>query len=139
MARMTSRIGALAVAAVVGTLLAGGPASAAPGGGLWNSAGGDRANARYAASESKISPSTVPGLTKKWVLDTGGDVSATPAVDGSRVYVPDWEGNLYAVNKSTGTVVWQTKVSDYTGVARDAARTTPAFSDTVLVIGDKGP
>ncbi len=139
MAKMTSRIGVLAAAAVAGTFLAGGPASAAPGGGLWNSAGGDRANTRYAASESKISPSTAPGLTTKWVLDTGGDVSATPAVDGSRVYVPDWAGNLYAVDKATGVIVWQKKVSDYTGVAGDAARGTPAFTDTALVIGDKGP
>jgi polyvinyl alcohol dehydrogenase (cytochrome) len=123
----------------VGTVLARGTASAGPGGGLWNSAGGDRANTRYAASESKISPSTAPGLTKKWVLDTGGDISATPAADGSRVYVPDWAGNLYAVNTATGATVWQTKVSDYTGVAGDAARTTPAFTDTTLVIGDKGP
>jgi polyvinyl alcohol dehydrogenase (cytochrome) len=139
MARIRSRAGVLLASSLVGALLAAGTASAAPGGGLWNSAGGDRANTRYAASESRISPSTVGSLTTRWVLDTGGDVSATPAVDGSRVYVPDWAGNLYAVNRSTGAVVWQRKVSDYTGVPGDAARTTPAFTDTALVIGDKGP
>ena len=46
-------------------------------------------------------------LTKKWEFTTGGDVSATPAVDGERVYVPDWAGNLYAVDRATGAVVWQ--------------------------------
>lgn len=138
MRSMKSRLAVLVVVGVGWALLTGSAASAAPGGNLWNSAGGDRANTRYAASESKISPSTVGSLTTAWVLATGGDVSATPAVDGSRVYVPDWAGNLYAVNRSTGAVVWQRKVSDYTGVARDAARTTPAFTDTALVIGDKG-
>ncbi len=138
MTRMKARLGSLVVVGVAGSLLIAGSASAASGGSLWNSAGGDRANTRSATSESKISPSTVGDLTRKWELDTGGDVSATPAVDGSRVYVPDWAGNLYAVNRSTGAVVWQKKISDYTGVPRDTARTTPAFTDTALVIGDKG-
>jgi polyvinyl alcohol dehydrogenase (cytochrome) len=139
MGSMRSRLGLLVALGVGWTLLTGASAVATPGGSLWNSAGGDRANTRFAASESRISPSTAADLTPKWVLNTGGDVSATPAVDGNRVYVPDWAGNLYAVDKRTGAVVWHTQVSDYTGVARDAARTTPAFTDTTLVIGDKGP
>ena len=69
-ARMAVAAGAL------GSLLIGGAAAmAAPGGNGWNSAGGDRQNTRYAANESKISPATVGGLTKKWELTTGGDVS----------------------------------------------------------------
>jgi len=80
----------------------------------------------------------VAGLTKKWEVTTGGDVSATPAVDGQQVYVPDWAGNLYAVNRTTGAVVWQKKIADLTGVPGDLARATPAFSDTALVIGDQG-
>ena len=78
-------------------------------------------------------------LTKKWELTTGGDVSATPAVDGQRVYVPDWAGNLYAVDRATGAVVWQKKVADLTGVPGDLARATPAFTDTALVLGNQGP
>ena len=124
-ARMAMAAGAL------GSLLIGSAAAmAAPGGNGWNSAGGDRQNTRYAASESKISAANVGGLTKKWELTTGGDVSATPAVDGQRVYVPDWAGNLYAVDRATGNVVWQKKVADLTGVPGDLARATPAFTDT---------
>ena len=130
----------LVVAAVAaGSLLIGGPAGAAPGGTGWNSAGGDRQNTRYAASEAKISPSTVGGLTQKWVVTTGGDVSATPAVDNEKVYFPDWAGNLYAVDKGSGGVVWQKKISDYTGIPGDKARATPAFTDNTLVIGNQGP
>ncbi|GAB3072328.1 PQQ-binding-like beta-propeller repeat protein [Intrasporangium mesophilum] len=135
--RMRARL-VLAVVAV-GSLLIGGQAAAAPGGTGWNSAGGDRQNTRFAANESKISPETVGNLTMKWVLTTGGDVSATPAVDGQQVYFPDWSGNLYAVSRATGAVVWQKKMSDYTGVPGDKARATPALSDTALVIGNQGP
>ena len=127
-------------AAAVGSLLLGGAAAmAAPGGNGWNSAGGNRENTRYAASESKISTATAPNLTKKWELTTGGDVSATPAVDGQRVYVPDWKGNLYAVDRSTGAVVWQRTIESYTGIPGDKARATPALTDTALVIGTQGP
>lgn len=139
MTRMMRHARLWVAAGIAGTLLVGGQAAAAPGGNGWNSAGGDRQNTRYAATESKISPATVAGLTKKWEVTTGGDVSATPAVDGQQVYVPDWMGNLYAVNRTTGAIVWQKKVSDLTGVPGDLARATPAFSDTALVIGDQGP
>ncbi|WP_404392926.1 PQQ-binding-like beta-propeller repeat protein [Humibacillus xanthopallidus] len=140
MTRRWRRTRMVVAAAALGSLLVGGAAAlAAPGGNAWNSAGGDRQNTRHAASESKISPSTVTGLEKKWELTTGGDVSATPAVDGQRVYVPDWAGNLYAVDRATGAVVWQKKVSDYTGVPGDKARVTPAFSETALVLGNQGP
>jgi polyvinyl alcohol dehydrogenase (cytochrome) len=81
----------------------------------------------------------VEGLTKKWELTTGGDVSATPAVDGDRVYVPDWAGNLYAVDRATGSVAWQRTVSSYTGVLGDKARVTPAVAEGKLVLGNQGP
>ena len=36
-------------------------------------------------------------------------------------------------------MVWQKKVSDYTGIPGDKARATPAFTDNTLVIGNQGP
>ena len=61
----------------------------------------------------------------KWAFTTEGDASATPAVDSSKVYVPDWKGNLYAVDRSTGLQVWTTKISAATGLPGDKARATP--------------
>ncbi|WP_246111133.1 PQQ-binding-like beta-propeller repeat protein [Terrabacter aerolatus] len=139
MTRMMRHARLLLAAGVAGALLVGGPAAAEPGGTWWSSAGGDRQNTRYAATETRISPTTVGGLKEKWDLTTGGDVSATPAVDGTRVYVPDWAGNLYAVNRATGAVVWQRTISSYTGIAGDKARATPAVTDSTIVIGTQGP
>jgi polyvinyl alcohol dehydrogenase (cytochrome) len=133
------RIRLVAIVGAVGSLLLGGQAVAAPGGNGWSSAGGDRQNTRSQPSESKISPSTVDGLTKKWELTTGGDVSATPAVDGEHVYVPDWAGNLYAADRDTGAVVWQRSISSYTGIPGDKARVTPAIAEGTLVLGNQGP
>ena len=51
----------------------------------------------------KINAGNVANLAVKWQFTTGGDVSATPAVDGYTVYFPDWAGNLFAINQTTGT------------------------------------
>jgi polyvinyl alcohol dehydrogenase (cytochrome) len=138
MTRMMRHARLWVAAGIAGTLLVGGQAAAAPGETGWNSAGGDRQNTRYAADETKISPATVGRLGVKWTVETAGDVSATPSVDDKQVYVPDWAGYLYAVNRASGKVAWKTRISDHTGVAGDKARATPAVSDTAVVVGTQG-
>lgn len=105
----------------------------------WPMAGHDLQNTRYNGSESAIGVGNAGTLATKWVLTTGGDVSATPAVDGNMVYVPDWGGNLWALNASTGSVVWSRQISTYTGVSGDLARATPAVSGSLLILGDQPP
>lgn len=133
------RVRAMVALGAAAALMMAGPAIAAPGGTNWSSAGGDRQNTRSAAGETRISPATVGGLAPQWVFTTGGDVSATPAVDGRLVYAPDWAGNLYALDRRTGQQVWSRTIASYTGVPGDKARATPAVSEGVLVIGTQGP
>ena len=97
-------------------------------GGLWTSAGQNRSNTRYAKTESKISPANVGNLDVKWVFETGGDVSATPAVDGKAVYVPDWAGNLFKIDRKTGALIWSRQISEYTGIASVTSLATPRQS-----------
>src|SRR5262245_44245129 len=114
--------------------------------GQWTVAGLNPANTRNQAAETRIGVTNVDRLAPKWELATAGDVSATPAVHGRFVYVPDWEGNIYAVNRDTGEVVWQrtafsvTGVSpkDFTGGAGGVVRTTPAVAGNLLIMGDQG-
>lgn len=118
--------------------LSGGVATATGGNSQWNSAGGNRENTRFQSTENKLDVTNVAGLVPKWVVATGGDVSATPAVDGTSVYVPDWAGNLYAVDKMTGQITWQVSIPTLTGVAGDKARATPALTEEKLIIGTQG-
>lgn len=106
--------------------------------GLWLSAGHNVSNTRFQADEVRITPRNVARLGPKWIFTTAGEVSATPAVDAQRVYVPDWKGNLYAVDRFTGTQLWSTKIASATGVSNDLARATPALSGDLLVIGTQG-
>lgn len=133
------RVGRTAAALAAATLaLSAAPALADPGSSLWLSAGHDTVNSRWQAAETKIGVGNAATLDPRWTFTTGGDVSATPAVDGSAVYVPDWAGNLFAVDKATGQQIWSRKVGDYTGVPGDLARTTPAIAGNRLIFGDQG-
>jgi polyvinyl alcohol dehydrogenase (cytochrome) len=115
-------------------------------GGQWTLGGHDASNTRYQDNERQIDVSNVGTLMAKWTFNTLGDVSATPAVKDGMVYVPDWAGQIYAVDTDTGAPVWQVTVSDITGVPADGGtfgpggivRTTPAVAGNLLIMGDQG-
>jgi polyvinyl alcohol dehydrogenase (cytochrome) len=121
-----------------GALVAMGSVAVAGQGTQWTSAGGDIQNTRSQPSEHKISVDTVGALKERWRFTTSGDVSATPAVDGDTVYVPDWGGHLYAVDKNTGQLRWQVTIASASGVPFDKARATPAVTATSVIIGTQG-
>jgi polyvinyl alcohol dehydrogenase (cytochrome) len=104
--------------------------------GQWRIAGQNLSNSWSQPAEHSISPANVNGLTPKWVFTTGGDVSATPTVDGNAVYFPDWGGNLFAVEKDTGRLIWSHKISEYDGVEGAVSRVSPAVDGNQVIIGD---
>lgn len=110
----------------------------ATGGRLWPTAGHDLSNTRDAKTERRITPGTAADLAVRWVVETGGDVSATPAVDGTSVYVPDWAGNLYRLDRVTGEVLWSRTIESYTGIVDDVSSTTPVVHDGLLILGSQG-
>ena len=135
-ARIAAGTAVLSIA-LTGVLALGGPASgAAPS--TWSSAGQDIQNTRSQPGEREIGVGNVGSLAPKWTFTTSGDVSATPAVDSSRVYVSDWGGHVYAIDRATGAELWSTTVSSVTGVANDYARNTPAIAGNVLILGNQG-
>ncbi len=57
--------------------------------------------------ENVLSPATVGGLGVNWSYQTAGPVSSSPAVASGVVYVGSWDNNVYALNASTGALLWQ--------------------------------
>lgn len=104
--------------------------------GQWRIAGQNLSNTWSQPAEHSISPANIKNLTTKWVFTTGGDVSATPTVDGDAVYFPDWAGNLFAVKKNSGRLIWSHKISEYDGVAGAVSRVSPAVNGDQLIFGD---
>jgi polyvinyl alcohol dehydrogenase (cytochrome) len=102
----------------------------------WRIAGQNLNNSWSQPAEHSISPANVKNLSPKWVFTTGGDVSATPTVDGDAVYFPDWGGNLFAVKKNSGRLIWSHKIAEYDGVEGAVSRVSPAVDGDQLIIGD---
>lgn len=114
----------------------------------WPMIGHDVANSRSQPDEHQIGRHQVGRLAPKWVLTTGGDVSATPAVsdrrderDGrgrgrSAVYFPDWGGQLWKVDAESGDVVWSRAISEYNGIAGSISRSSPVLSHGNVYVAD---
>jgi polyvinyl alcohol dehydrogenase (cytochrome) len=107
-------------------------------GGDWLVAGGNPADTHASPLVWQIGPANAPNLKQKWVFTTTGDVSATPTVEGTSVYVPDWGGMLYRIDSTTGTAVWSHKMSDYTGNPNSLSRNSPAITPQLIIVGDEG-
>jgi polyvinyl alcohol dehydrogenase (cytochrome) len=112
------------------------PVAPAPSPSDWPFAGGDLGDTHNAAAETAIGTNTVAALRTKWSFTTGSSVSATPTVVGGYVYAPDWAGNLYKVQATTGQKVWSHRISDYTGISDDVSRLSPAYWNGEIVTGD---
>src|SRR3989454_534448 len=64
---------------------------------------------------------------ENWFFPTAGSVAASPAIVGPRLIAPSKDGNVYAINRATGTLIWQ--------VSADAGISSPAASRGTVFIG----
>ena len=104
----------------------------------WPMFGQNVCNTASQATAAALSPDTVGRLTTKWVFSASGDVSATPAVVGDGVYVPDWGGMIYRIDAATGQAVWSQRVSDLVqqpAITGFVSRTTPIVTKDSVVFG----
>jgi polyvinyl alcohol dehydrogenase (cytochrome) len=105
---------------------------------LWSMGGHDLSNSRSQPNEADVGVKNAAKLAPRWSFTTGGNVSATPAVDGSNVYVPDYAGNLFAINRANGASVWTASISAATGVPGDYARAAPLLANNLVIVGNQG-
>lgn len=82
-----------------------------------------------------ITTTNVSKLKPRWVATLGGDISARAAVVSGVAYVPDWAGNLWAINTPNGKIVWSHQLSDYGLDAGTVSRTSPTVANGVVYIG----
>ncbi|GAC1347784.1 MAG: hypothetical protein NVSMB27_13960 [Ktedonobacteraceae bacterium] len=68
--------------------------------------GFDVQHTRLNPYEHLLNPTTVVGLTQKWVYATGGAIFSSPAVVGGVVYTGSNDGNLYALDATSGAKKW---------------------------------
>jgi polyvinyl alcohol dehydrogenase (cytochrome) len=102
----------------------------------WPVAGQGAANLRSQPAEAYLGSANAASLVPKWIFTTGGDVSATPTVGTTAVFVPDFAGNLFAINLATGAELWSHQISEYDGYAGAITRVSPALYGNSIIIGD---
>ena len=89
-----------------------------------------------------LSPQNASDLKRIWFFNTYDVVTATPAVVGNRVYVGDWSGRFYALNRANGKKRWTYKIKPhprvYAGqIVSSAAVATTDDGPTVFFGGGK--
>ncbi len=81
--------------------------------------------------EQILDPTTVRSLTKKWSYSTGDVIDfSSPAVAGGVVFIGSQDGNIYALDATSGTKKWAYD----TGNAVDSS---PAVANGVVFIGSQ--
>jgi outer membrane protein assembly factor BamB len=103
---------ALALGATLAALLAGvipavnASAPASPiAAGDWPTYGGGAHHTFH--NDTSLNTTNVHTLVPKWFFKTGDAVTANPVVVRNRVYVGSWDGNFYAIDKTSGKQVWK--------------------------------
>lgn len=79
----------------------------------WTMWGGDLNNTRSAEGSTLINQTSANNLTVAWKASLLGAVSASPLIFEGAAVFPTWAGQVYSLNSSTGTVLWQTTIDDY--------------------------
>jgi outer membrane protein assembly factor BamB len=62
-------------------------------------------HASYNASQTVITPTTAPSLTKRWGFTTGSSFEASPTVADGRVYIGSENGWFYKLSLANGKVL----------------------------------
>ncbi len=107
----------------------------------WPSYNHDVCNSRSPTTTAGLSPQTVAKLAVKWTYAAAGEISATPAVVGGQLYVPDWGGMMTRIDAASGKVAWSTSVADLAGLTADGGTPpdTVVSRDTPVVIASPRP
>jgi outer membrane protein assembly factor BamB len=94
----------------------------------WPAFGHGAAHGGWNAEETGIDTQTVAGLHDVWSSTTTANVASSPAiVDGIAVFGAD-DGNVHAVDTSTGNTIWRYATGG-------AVRSSPAVADGLVVVG----
>lgn len=92
-------------------------------------------NSRDGASADTVIPaSEAPALTRLWSHSTGGPIASQPAIVNGVAYVGSWDGYEYALNATTGAVIWKT-LTGITNGNSDCNPPTAGISSAATVQG----
>lgn len=87
------------------------------------------------STASDVSTANVSSLTPAWSFQTGDWVTGTPIVSGGVVYIGSWDGRMYALRESDGSVLWSYDAGRLPQLER--CQTTYGIDSTAALSGGK--
>jgi outer membrane protein assembly factor BamB len=73
----------------------------------WLQAGFNAAHTGYNSKEKTLTASNVAGLTQTWLFQTNAEINVPSLTSKGTVYADSSDGNLYAIDASTGQELWK--------------------------------
>ncbi len=95
----------------------------------WNMFGDNARHSHFNPYENSIAPGNAVKLSNGWLFHTGSVIGSSPAVVNGVVYVGSNDGNVYAIERTTGAKVWSYSI----GVG--IVETSPAVVNGVVYVG----
>ena len=97
-----------------------------------------------ASTEAILTATNASTLKQKWAFATGGSIVDSAAVVNGVAYIGSWDGYEYAVNATTGGLIWKTNLGQTTDpnctYPTTAGITSAAtVQGNVLYVGGGGP
>ncbi|MGA7288387.1 MAG: PQQ-binding-like beta-propeller repeat protein [Terriglobales bacterium] len=99
----------------------------------WLQTGYNATHVGYNPLEKTLSTSNVSELTQTWLFQTNAEINVPTLTSGSTVYIDSSDGNLYAVNATTGKVIW-TFSGTATGYAYGGTAQGMAISGSTIYV-----
>ncbi len=95
----------------------------------WTEFGRTPAHVGFNSVETTLSRTNVGGLTQLWGFSTGGQIQSSVLVNNGVAYVDSSSGYLYALNASTGSLIWQ-----YEAYEGGSPQDTPAINGSRIIV-----
>lgn len=99
----------------------------------------DGARSGFNPGEVRLSPANASKLTLLWKQKLGDIIAAQPIVKGGTVYASAWNGFLYALNATDGSIKWKVDLGQTQSPrcvpSKAGITSAPAVTDNALYIG----
>ncbi len=97
----------------------------------WPTAGQNPAHthASACAAPGAVGPDTLDRLRQVWFTETRAEVTGAPAVTDDALYLGDWSGRVYALDRATGAVRWTRDTPVDSVVYAGRITTSPTVTD----------
>jgi outer membrane protein assembly factor BamB len=96
-----------------------------------------------ATTDPKLNAASAPTLKLKFSFGTGGPIATSVSIVGTTAYVGSWDGYEYAVNTSTGAMIWKQNlgvtVDPGCNPVNNGVTSSAAVVGGVLYVGGGGP